>query len=44
MYDLIKQPEEQLRIFFRNTAQKIDFHEAIVEKDLGLPYFGLSFP
>ena len=33
MYHLIKQPEEQLRIFFRNTAQKTGLHEAIVEKD-----------
>lgn len=33
MYQLIKQPEEQLRILFRNTAQKIGLHEAIVEKD-----------
>lgn len=33
MYHLIKQPEEQLRILFRNTAQKTGLHEAIVEKD-----------
>lgn len=33
MYDLMKQPEEQLRILFRNTAQKTGLHEAIVEKD-----------
>lgn len=33
MYSLIKQPEEQLRIVFRNTAQKTGLHEAIIEKD-----------
>lgn len=33
MYDLIKQPEDQLRILFRNTAQKTGLHEAIIEKD-----------
>ena len=33
MYNLIKQPVEQLRILFRNTAQKTGLHEAIVEKD-----------
>lgn len=33
MYSLIKQPVEQLRILFRNTAQKTGLHEAIVEKD-----------
>lgn len=33
MYNLIKQPENQLRILFRNTAQKIGLHEAIIEKD-----------
>lgn len=33
MYNLIKQPEEQLQIIFRNTAQKTGLHEAIIEKD-----------
>ena len=33
MYNLVKQPEEQLRILFRNTAQKAGIHEAIIEKD-----------
>lgn len=33
MYSLIKQPEEQLRTAFRNTAQKTGLHEAIIEKD-----------
>ncbi len=33
MYDLVKQPEEQLRILFRNTVQQTGLHEAIVEKD-----------
>lgn len=33
MYQLIKQPEDQLRILFRNTAQKTGIHEAIIEKD-----------
>lgn len=33
MYELIKQPEEQLQIIFRNTAQKMGLHEAIIEKD-----------
>lgn len=33
MYQLVKQPEDQLRILFRNTAQKTGLHEAIVEKD-----------
>lgn len=33
MYKLIKQPEQQLQILFRNTAQKIGLHEAIIEKD-----------
>lgn len=48
IYDLIKQPEEQLRIFFRNTVQKTGFHEAIVEKDfevcLTLDYLFHSCP
>ena len=33
MYDLIKQPVEQLQIIFRNTSQKNGLHEAIIEKD-----------
>lgn len=33
MYDLIKQPKDQLQIIFRNTAQKTGLHEAIIEKD-----------
>lgn len=33
MYDLIRQPAEQLQIVFRNTAQKSGLHEAIIEKD-----------
>lgn len=33
MYHLIKQPAEQLQVAFRNTAQKVGLHEAIVEKD-----------
>lgn len=33
MYNLIKQPEEQLQIIFRNAAQKTGLHEAIIEKD-----------
>ena len=48
MYQLIKQPEEQLRILFRNTAQKSGLHEAIVEKDfwvcLTLDYLFHSCP
>ena len=37
MYQLIKQPEDQLRILFRNTAQKTGLHEAIVERSV-LPW------
>lgn len=33
MYELIKQPSEQLQVIFRNTAQKKGLHEAIIEKD-----------
>lgn len=33
MYDLVKQPEDQLRILFRNAAQKTGLHESIIEKD-----------
>lgn len=33
MYNLVKQPTEQLRIVFRNAAQKTGLHEAIIEKD-----------
>ena len=48
MYQLIKQPEDQLRILFRNTAQKTGLHEAIVEKDfwvcLTLDYLFHSCP
>lgn len=33
MYELIRQPEDQLQILFRNTAQKKRLHEAIIEKD-----------
>lgn len=33
MYNLVKQPEDQLQIIFRNTAQKTGLHEAIIEKD-----------
>ncbi len=48
MYKLIKQPEDQLRILFRNTAQKTGIHEAIVEKDfwvcLTLDYLFHSCP
>ena len=48
MYQLIKQPEDQLRILFRNAAQKTGLHEAIVEKDfwvcLTLDYLFHSCP
>ena len=43
MYHLIKQPEEQLRILFRNTAQKTGLHEAIVEKDFWVCLWTISF-
>lgn len=33
MYNFAKQSDEQLRIIFRNTAQKMGLHESIVEKD-----------
>ena len=33
MYQIAKLPAEELRILFRNTAQKIGLHEAVVEKD-----------
>ncbi len=33
MYNLLKQPVDQLQVIFRNTAQKTGIHEAIVEKD-----------
>ena len=33
MYELIKQPAEQIQVIFRNTAQKKGLHEAIIEKD-----------
>lgn len=33
MYQLIQQPEEQLRILFRNTTQRMGLNESIVEKD-----------
>ncbi len=33
MYQIVRQPDEQLRILFRNTAQKTGIHEAIIEKD-----------
>ena len=42
MYHLIKQPEEQLRILFRNTAQKTGLHEAIVEKDFWVCLTGIK--
>lgn len=45
MYQLIKQPEDQLRILFRNTAQKTGLHEDI---DLILDWrvlgYGLNEP
>jgi len=33
MYRILKYKEDERRILFRNTAQKIGIHEAIVEKD-----------
>lgn len=33
MYNLVKQSDEELRIIFRNTAQKMELHESIIEKD-----------
>ena len=33
MYNILKLPEEERRTVFRNTAQKMGVHEAIIEKD-----------
>lgn len=33
MYNFVKQSDDQLRIIFRNTAQKMGLHESIIEKD-----------
>lgn len=33
MYGILKRPEEEQRTIFRNTAQKMGVHEAIIEKD-----------
>lgn len=33
MYSLLKLSEEEQRTIFRNTAQKMGVHEAIIEKD-----------
>ena len=33
MYNFAKQSDDQLRIIFRNTAQKMGLHESIIEKD-----------
>jgi hypothetical protein len=33
MYGILKLPEEERRTIFRNTAQKMGVHEAIIEKD-----------
>jgi hypothetical protein len=33
MYDILKLSEEERRTIFRNTAQKMGVHEAIIEKD-----------
>ncbi len=33
MYKFVNQPEDQMRIVFRNTAQKMGLHESIIEKD-----------
>ena len=42
MYHLIKQPAEQLQVVFRNTAQRVRVHEAIVEKDFHLKTYFLK--
>ena len=33
MYYILKLPEEERRTIFRNTAQRMGVHEAIIEKD-----------
>jgi len=33
MYEILKLPMEERRLVFRNTAQKMGVHEAIIEKD-----------
>lgn len=33
MYRIVKYSEDERRILFRNTAQKMNIHEAIIEKD-----------
>lgn len=33
MYNFVKQSDDQLRIIFRNTSQKMGLHESIIEKD-----------
>lgn len=48
MYELLRQPKEQLQTLFRNTSQKIGFQETIIEKDfwvvLTLDYLFHSCP
>ena len=33
MYRIVKYSKEERRILFRNTSQKMNIHEAIIEKD-----------
>lgn len=33
MYSIARLPEDERRILFRNTAQKMGMNEAIIEKD-----------
>ena len=44
MRNVARLPESDRRELFRNTADKMGLNDAIVEKDFGYAYAGLSVP